>query len=156
MGNTFIKGAKVYIDNAFLKKTIEIVDSKIKIHEEDYPLPSDAALVDAEGKRLVPGFIDIHTHGGVGVDVNSATADELEKIGEFFASNGTTSWLCSILTDTKEQTEWCIEQFNEYKKSERKGAELVGIHLEGPFLAKEYKGAMPEYLLRNQEEMCAI
>ena len=58
MGNIFIKGAKVYIGNAFLKKTIEIVDSKIKIHEEDYPLPSDAVLVDAEGKRLVPGFID--------------------------------------------------------------------------------------------------
>ena len=149
MGNTFIKGAEVYIDKVFTRKTIEIEGSKIKIHEEDYALPSDAVEVNSEGKKLVPGFIDIHTHGGVGVDVNSATADELEKIGEFFASNGTTSWLCSILTDTKEQTEWCIEQFNEYQKSERSGSNLVGIHLEGPFLAKEYKGAMPEYLLRK-------
>lgn len=119
MGSIFIKGAEVYIDNGFSRKTVEIIDSKIKIHDENYVLPDDGELVEARGKKLVPGFIDIHTHGGVGVDVNAATADELEKIGEFFAKNGTTSWLCSVLTDTEEQTLWCIDQFNEYKK--RKG-----------------------------------
>ena len=149
MGSIFIKGAEVYIDNGFSRKTIEIIDSKIKIHDENYVLPDDGELVEASGKKLVPGFIDIHTHGGVGVDVNAATADEFEKIGEFFAKNGTTSWLCSVLTDTEEQTLWCIDQFNEYKKKKRKGSDLVGIHLEGPFLAKEYKGAMPEFLLRK-------
>ena len=149
MGSIFIKGAEVYIDNGFSRKTVEIIDSKIKIHDEKYVLPDDGELVEARGKKLVPGFIDIHTHGGVGVDVNAATADELEKIGEFFAKNGTTSWLCSVLTDTEEQTLWCIDQFNEYKKKKRKGSDLVGIHLEGPFLAKEYKGAMPEFLLRK-------
>lgn len=149
MGSIFIKGAEVYIDNGFSRKTIEIIDSKIKIHDENYVLPDDGELVEASGKKIVPGFIDIHTHGGVGVDVNAANADELEKIGEFFAKNGTTSWLCSVLTDTEEQTLWCIDQFNEYKKKKRKGSDLVGIHLEGPFLAKEYKGAMPEFLLRK-------
>ena len=149
MGSIFIKGAEVYIDNGFSRKTIEIIDSKIKIHDENYVLPDDGELVEASGKKLVPGFIDIHTHGGVGVDVNAANTDELEKIGEFFAKNGTTSWLCSVLTDTEEQTLWCIDQFNEYKKKKRKGSDLVGIHLEGPFLAKEYKGAMPELLLRK-------
>ena len=149
MGSIFIKGAEVYIDNGFSMKTIEIIDSKIKIHDENYVLPDDGELVEASGKKIVPGFIDIHTHGGVGVDVNDASADELEKIGEFFAKNGTTSWLCSVLTDTEEQTLWCIDQFNEYKKKKRKGSDLVGIHLEGPFLAKEYKGAMPEFLLRK-------
>ena len=149
MGSIFIKGAEVYIDNGFSRKTIEIIDSKIKIHDENYVLPADGELVEASGKKIVPGFIDIHTHGGVGVDVNDASEDELEKIGEFFAKNGTTSWLCSVLTDTEEQTLWCIDQFNEYKKKKRKGSDLVGIHLEGPFLAKEYKGAMPEFLLRK-------
>ena len=149
MGNIFIKGAEVYIDKGFSRKTVEIIDSKIKIHDENYILPDDGELIEASGKKLVPGFIDIHTHGGVGVDVNAATADELEKIGEFFAKNGTTSCLCSVLTDTEEQTLWCIDQFNEYKKKKRKGSDLVGIHLEGPFLAKEYKGAMPEFLLRK-------
>ena len=54
-----------------------------------------------------------------GVDVNAATAEDLEKICCHMASRGTTSWLCSILTDTKEQTEWCIDQFKEHKKRGR-------------------------------------
>lgn len=58
-----------------------------------------------KGNTAVPGFIDVHTHGAAGVDVNAADREGFEKIGHFFATQGTTSWLCSILTDTKEQTE---------------------------------------------------
>ncbi len=95
----------------------------------------------------MPGFLDIHTHGAVGVDINDASADDLEKIGMFFAQHGTTSFLASVLTDTKEQTSWCIQQYLDYLGRPRKGAQLLGIHLEGPFLASAYKGAMPEALL---------
>lgn len=149
MNKTFIAGADVYIGRNFVKKTVQIDGTKIRLQNEDFVPSSDAEIIHAEGKKLVPGFIDIHTHGGAGIDVNAASADELEKIGKFFVKNGTTSWLCSVLTDTKEQTLRCIDCFNEYGRYEREGAELIGIHLEGPFLAKEYKGAMPEYLLRS-------
>ena len=44
------------------------------------------------------------------------------------------AWLCSVLTDTKEQTEWCIDEYKKHQKMEHKGANLLGIHLEGPFL----------------------
>lgn len=111
----------------------------------------DGTIFDAKGLKVVPGFIDTHTHGAVGVDVNGATAEDLEKISLFKASRGTTSWLCSVLTDTQEQTEWCIEQFKLHRKMEQNGAELVGIHLEGPFLAPEFKGAMPEHLLKKND-----
>ena len=104
-------------------------------------------IVDAAGCKVVPGFLDIHTHGAVGVDINDASADDLEKIGMFFAQHGTTSFLASVLTDTKEQTSWCIQQYLDYLGRPRKGAQLLGIHLEGPFLASAYKGAMPEALL---------
>ena len=99
-------------------------------------------MYNAAGKKVVPGFIDVHTHGAVGVDVNAATAEDYEKICRFAAGNGTTSWLCSVLTDTKEQTEWCIDEYKKHQKMEHKGANLLGIHLEGPFLSPEYKGAM--------------
>ena len=99
----------------------------------------------------MPGFIDIHTHGAVGVDVNAASADELGKIGHFMATQGTTSWLCSVLTDTKEQTLWCIDEFKKHQKKEYDSANLLGIHLEGPFLSTEYKGAMPEHLLKGAD-----
>jgi N-acetylglucosamine-6-phosphate deacetylase len=145
----YIVDGEVYIEHRFLKKTVKIDDGKITILPPNHKIEPDAAILNATGKKVVPGFIDVHTHGQVNVDVNAATAEDYEKICRFAAGNGTTSWLCSVLTDTKEQTEWCIDEFLKHQEMEHKGANLLGIHLEGPFLAKEYKGAMPEYLLQT-------
>lgn len=144
----YIINGQVYHDHAFQKLTVHVADGKIRLCGS---VPAGAETLDAAGKKIVPGFIDTHTHGAVGVDVNGATAEDLEKISCFMAGKGTTAWQCSILTDTQEQTEWCIRQFNLHREMEQNGAELVGIHLEGPFLAKEYKGAMPEHLLKKND-----
>ncbi len=145
---TYLVNAQVYLDRTFQAATVCMEEGKLKV------LPAgcstaDGEVFDASGLKAVPGFIDTHTHGAVGVDVNGATAEDYEKISLFMAGRGTTAWQCSILTDTQEQTEWCIEQVNRHLQMERNGADLVGIHLEGPFLAKEYKGAMPEHLLQT-------
>lgn len=150
MNGTYITNGQVYIDHTFQKKTIYIQDGTINLLEAD--CQTSGTVFDAAGRRIVPGFIDIHTHGAVGVDVNGASAEDLEKIGKFFAKNGTTSWLASILTDTEEQTSRAISQCIEYQASAGKGAQLLGIHLEGPFLASEFKGAMPEHLLKKGSE----
>lgn len=147
----YIVNGKVFLDGSFQEKTIGVEGGCIRILPKDAALESEAKVYDAEGKKVVPGFLDIHTHGAVGVDVNAATAEELGKIGHFMATQGTTAWLCSVLTDTKEQTLWCIDEFKKHKKMENDGADLLGIHLEGPFLAKEFKGAMPEHLLRDAD-----
>lgn len=149
MGETYIINGQVYIGRQFEAKTLKVKQGKLQVLEADAPVPDGAEVVDVSGKRVTPGFIDVHTHGAVGVDVNGASADDLEKISRFFAGNGTTSWLCSILTDTVEQTEWCIDQFKAFRTGGQPAAELLGIHLEGPFLAAEYKGAMPEHLLKT-------
>lgn len=149
MRDYYIVNGEVYIDHKFEKKTVGIINGQIKVQSPEDAIPEGAEVIDGAGKKVVPGFIDVHTHGAVGVDVNAATAEDLEKISRFAAKNGTTSWLCSVLTDTKEQTEWCIDQFKEHQNMEHSGANLLGIHLEGPFLASEYKGAMPEYLLQK-------
>lgn len=146
---SYIVNGQVYVDRTFQNKTVCMKDGKIELLEADAAIPADAQKVDASGKRVVPGFIDVHMHGAVGVDVNAATAEDLEKICRFVAGNGTTSFLCSVLTDTKEQTNWCIDEFKKHRSLEHKGANLLGIHLEGPFLSSEYKGAMPEYLLQK-------
>ena len=143
----YIVNGKVYHDHAFQDITLRVRDGKLFLCDH---APDGAETVDAAGKKIVPGFIDIHTHGAVGVDVNGANVEDLQKIGRFFAGNGTTAWLGSVLTDTTEQTEWCIGQFKAYADSSAPdAAELLGVHLEGPFLASEYKGAMPEHLLRQ-------
>ncbi len=149
MEETYIVNGQVYINRRFEKKMLCLRDGKLQVLGLGAPILGGARVVDAAGKRVIPGFIDVHTHGAVGVDVNSASAEDLERISRFFAGNGTTSWLCSVLTDTVEQTEWCIDQFKAHRAGEQTTSELLGIHLEGPFLASEYKGAMPEHLLRK-------
>lgn len=147
---TLVTGGYVYRNHEFVRTDILMEDGIIKAIGNNLEA-EDAAVYDASGKKVVPGFLDIHTHGAVNVDVNGAAAEDLEKICCFFKSQGTTGWLCSVLTDTKEQTLWCMEQYNRWKQMEHKGARLLGIHLEGPFLCAEYKGAMPEYLLRKPD-----
>ena len=156
---TLIKNGQVYMNRHFEKKDLLLDDRRIAVIG-DFPEPEDAdtAVYDAEGCYVTPGFIDVHTHGGFGVDVNAATQEDYEKIGHFFAKEGTTSWHCSILTDTEEQTDWCIKEAVKHHEANTEAgqphgncADLMGIHLEGPFLASEYKGAMPEYLLRTAD-----
>lgn len=144
MKRTRFTNGRVYVDGRFQDTDLLVEDGRIA----GFGGRADET-VDLGGRLLVPGFLDLHTHGGDGVDVNAATAEDLAKIGRFFARNGTTGWLCSILTDTEEQTLWCIGQARAAMAAPVTGAQLMGIHLEGPFLSTEYKGAMPEHLLRK-------
>lgn len=155
MDERYIINGEIYTGHGFCRGTLGIRDGKLKLYGEEKEIREGAEVFDAEGRKIVPGFIDIHTHGAVGVDVNGADADGYEKIGNFFASHGTTSYLASVLTDTREQTEWCIRQCLAFRGEKRGGAHLLGIHLEGPFLASEYKGAMPEELLRTGDAKLA-
>ncbi len=139
----------VYQDHKFQKADVLVEDGKI-IRIAQWISEPEAERVDLKGQRLVPGFLDIHTHGAAGVDVNSADTEGYEKICRFMASQGTTGWLGSVLTDTKEQTLACIEAYKRWKTVEHQGAVMMGIHLEGPFLSAEYKGAMPEHLLQTK------
>ena len=150
MERTYLVNGAVYIDRAFQKKTVLMADGKLELLPPEAPT-GDGQVVDAAGRRIVPGFVDIHTHGGVGVDVNGASAEDLERVSRFMAGHGTTAWLASVLTDTQEQTEWCIRQMLDQRRGPTEGAELLGVHLEGPFLSPAYKGAMPERLLRTND-----
>ena len=108
---------------------------------------------DGEGCQLLPGFLDLHTHGAAGVDVNAAGPEGLRKISRFFASQGVAGWQCSVLTDTKEQTLSAIAAARKVIEEGSGGAALLGIHLEGPCLSSEYKGAMPERLLMKEASL---
>ena len=147
----YIINGEVYINHEFQKNNVLLSGGKISDISDKFYDISEAEIVDALGMKVVPGFIDIHTHGAVGVDINEATADDLEKISIFAAANGTTSWLSSFLSDTREQTLNFIDAFKKYKTVPQKGANLLGIHLEGPFISSEYKGAIPECALRKSD-----
>lgn len=149
MSALLLKNGLVYQGHAFAPADVLVRCGVIEAVGAALPAPADAEVLDLQGQALTPGFIDVHTHGGSGIDVNAATAAQLDEIGAFFARHGTTGWLCSVLTDTEQQTLWCIEQAKQAMARPGCGAQLLGVHLEGPFLAPEYKGAMPEHLLRK-------
>ena len=150
MKQLVITNALVYTGGRFVQREVYVQEGRIAQLAKKVNAPADCPRLDLSGKRLAPGFIDIHTHGAAGVDVNAATTEQLNgTIGHFFASQGTTGWLCSVLTDTPEQTLWCLDQAKDAMKEQGDWAQLLGVHLEGPFLASQYKGAMPEHLLQT-------
>lgn len=136
---------KVYLDGQFRPASITVEDGVIAAVEEGRA--KGAAELGAG--MLTPGFIDLHTHGATGVDVNAADEEGLRRIAAFFASQGVTAWHASVLTDTEEVTRRCLSAIRNVMRDGSGGARLMGAHLEGPFLAREYKGAMPERLLRT-------
>lgn len=141
-----LENAHIWKDGAFADEPLYMENGRI------VPPPAEnapAESVDMNGAYLLPGLIDIHTHGCFGVDVNAADREGYEKISRFAASQGTAGFLCSILTDTVEQTEKCIRIAVDAIERPLPGARLLGIHLEGPFLSPQFKGAMPEHLLRQ-------
>lgn len=136
---------KVYLDGQFRPASITVEDGVIAAVEEGRA--KGAAELGAG--MLTPGFIDLHTHGAAGVDVNAADEEGLRRIAAFFASQGVTAWHASVMTDTEEVTRRCLSAIRNVMRDGSGGARLMGAHLEGPFLAREYKGAMPERLLRT-------
>ena len=137
MDNSFyLKNGAVLWNGAFTPVDLAVEDGVITAVTHGYHNEKGLPEVDAAGCRVLPGFLDLHTHGAAGVDVNAADAEGLRTIGRFFASQGVTGWLCSVLTDTPEQTLWCMEQARQViEGGPYDGAALLGIHLEGPCLS---------------------
>lgn len=146
MQEMLLRGGEVYKEGRFEHADVLIRDGKIAAIGKDLACGN---TLDVSGMKVVPGFIDAHTHGAAGVDVNAAGVEGLRRIAAFFATQGTTAFQASVLTDTDEVTRQCLSDIQTVMQDEGMGAQLLGAHLEGPFLASAYKGAMPEYLLQK-------
>ena len=99
---------------------------------------------DCTGLTLMPGFIDVHIHGAMGVDVNVADVDGLLEIGKFLARNGVTSWLPTLVPDSDEnyaRVIAAIDRLMEVQDNEPV-ARAVGVHYEGAFANEKMCGAL--------------
>lgn len=104
---------------------------------------------DGQGRFLCPGFIDIHNHGAMGYDCMDATKEALEAIGKFHFDHGVTSFLATTMTGPLETVKIVCDLLRQDLDTK---SDLLGIHMEGPFLSKRNKGAQPEaYLLKPEE-----
>ncbi len=109
----------------------------------------DAMLIDAGGGYVCPGFINIHIHGAIGYDVMDGTEEAIRGISKFSAQHGTTSFLPTTVTGSVESTRKTLEKIKRVMDSEYEGAEILGVHLEGPFINYRYKGAQMESYIQE-------
>ena len=134
-----------------LKKTsLEIKDGKIaKIgkYEEGITLN--------EEYLVLPGFIDQHVHGAAGSDAMDGTKEDLKKIACALASEGTVAFLATTMTQSVENITKALEAVKEYVEEDvKEGAEVLGVHLEGPFISLKHIGAQPlEYVAKPSVEV---
>jgi N-acetylglucosamine-6-phosphate deacetylase len=120
-------------------------------------LPAAERVIDLDGLRLFPGFIDVHIHGAVGVDTMEATADDLLRIAEFLARQGVTGWLPTLVPAVDEQYQQAINAIEQavartsvhdkhddadHRLKSVPLARVLGVHFEGPFVNNEQCGAL--------------
>ena len=138
-----IINAKPYINGKIQPITsINIDENKIvSIGEPIYD-----SFLDAKGCIVAPGYIDIHTHGGFSKDCMEPTKEAIETIARYHLSTGITSFCPTTMTAPIEDIETAINNIRDFK--DNKYANILGIHLEGPFLSKGASGAhKPELLI---------
>ncbi|WP_105993942.1 N-acetylglucosamine-6-phosphate deacetylase [Staphylococcus simulans] len=155
MSEYVIGNAKIYSEDRVIESGyVHIKDGKIaEISDGTYTGP--LTQHDAEGKILLPGFIDIHIHGGYGNDAMDASVEGLEHLAQNLLSEGTTSFLATTMTQSEENITKALESIVEYadQQNGHDAAEIVGIHLEGPFISEHKIGAQnPAYVQRPSVE----
>lgn len=144
---SLIINGKVLYNHQFVETDVIIADGKIVSVDKQEDKSHYDEIIDAKGNFVLPGFIDVHTHGGNGIDINHASKEDILNLSEFFATKGVTSYLPTILTDTHDVMCELLGNIVAAKEEQVKGSQILGIHMEGPFLCIQYKGAMPEELI---------
>ncbi|SHE38508.1 N-acetylglucosamine-6-phosphate deacetylase [Caloramator proteoclasticus] len=139
-----IINGKIITEGEILKGKALIFDEKIvDIVDEEKINKNDCEIIDAKGNYVSPGFIDIHIHGLGGSDTMDANFEALQNISKTLAQCGTTAFLPTTMTMSRDRIYMALENIKS-NKDKVKGAKVLGVHLEGPFISKKYKGAQDD------------
>ena len=131
-----IKGGKVFdLEQGFVEREL-CTDGKLIAQTS-----GDEAVLDASGCYVIPGLVDVHFHGAVGEDFSDATPDGLQAMADYELSEGVTYICPAGMTLLEDQLTKICENAAAHRAKETTGAEVVGAHLEGPFLSMAKKGA---------------
>lgn len=135
-----IQSKRVWIGSQFLPAQIEIEDGKI---QRIYPFGTKTCEKDYGSHRILPGLIDIHTHGSYGYDTNDGEPEGLRDWMRRIPEEGVTSILPTTVTQMPDVLTKAVANVARVIEEGYEGAEILGIHFEGPYLDMDYKGAQP-------------
>ena len=140
-----INGKIIFGDEIFEGKIL-LFDTKVVgiVDKVDKEIP----LIDANGAYISAGFIDIHIHGSGGADVMDATPEALEMISTTLLQTGTTSFLATTMTMSTEDIDNALQNVKQNSGSVT-GADILGVHLEGPFINASKHGAQDSVFIQT-------
>lgn len=150
LNKTIYTGESV-IENGFIRFHERIVQtddmSRYVPHDDD-------EVIEVAGDMIVPGFIDVHSHGGYGYDCMDASPEEIDKMVRLMtAREGITSYFCTTMTQTTENIEAALLNI---RSAAKMNPVIQGVHLEGPFISANYKGAQdPSFIKKPDEKLLA-
>ena len=140
------KNGHALIDGKLIQTDIVANRGRIIEIAPDVVADEETEVIDCTNRYILPALVDIHTHGAVGYDFNTADLEGMKKILDFYVSHGVGTVFPTVMTDTDEvicrQVALIAQLAKDYP-------EIKGIHLEGPFLSKDFCGAMPVDLLQK-------
>ncbi len=146
-----IINGKIILKDRILEDKVLLYSSKIEGIIPKDKLNKDIEIIDAKGGYVAPGLIDLHIHGYLGCDVSDGSEESIRTIASGIIKNGVTGFLPTTMTISKENIIKSLEVCRSLKEESKtwKGATILGVHAEGPFISPKKKGAQDEkYILK--------
>jgi N-acetylglucosamine-6-phosphate deacetylase len=142
------KNCKIIFEDKIEEGNLLVKDGRISAINIDENQCTNEDIIDCGGKYLSPGFIDVHIHGAGGCDTMDGTYEAINTIAKTIASHGTTAFLPTTVSDDLNDTRKAVEAAAEAKHKGTEGANVLGVHLEGPFINPNMLGAHnPNYVI---------
>lgn len=146
--NLVVTNAKIVLIDRVIENGYVVVENGKIVDVKEGKYGGSAAIFDAKGQILMPGFIDIHVHGSCGIDFMDATIEDYKTISKSMYEEGVTTFLATTLTSDLESM---LKVCETVKAAKENTANLGGIHFEGPYINAKHKGAQNEAFIRNPD-----
>src|SRR5918996_5645782 len=138
-----LENAQVVLSDRVIKRGSVVIDSGLITGIGDVSSLPGATIIDVSDLVLLPGFIDVHNHGAIGVDVMEATPNGLREVSEYLATQGVTGWLPTLVPGSNDDYEHVANAVSGVMRdSALRGARVLGLHYEGPFVNSVQCGAL--------------
>ncbi len=145
-----VKAGRIYTPSSLIRNGVVVLgDGRISYVGGDFNKAKDATILEFDDGICAPGFIDLHVHGGGGYDFADGSLEAFSGVCKHHIRGGTTSLLATILSSPIDHTFKVLETFRSIPNTIKDGAEVLGLHLEGPFLNPDMHGAHPVELLQT-------